>query len=453
MSDLLRIRDMPNLAEVVPQMRPDLLHQIIRQHGLEDCGDIVALATPEQLQQVLDLDLWRAPRPGSDEQLDGERFAVWLEVLIDAGAAIGAGKLAQMDPAFVAVAVAQLVRVFDVAAGVVADEGPSCEIGGYLIASTHAGAWGALVDALIALDAEQPAYFHEVMRRCRALSNSDPEIDGLDDLLTDREQALFEAAVDREERRIDQGFVPPAQAQAFLQQARHHTSPATGPSSHSTALVRSSVQDGDRRNPRLAAFVQAAFGGDEGAHASATQDLVYLANALVSGCPFQGRAFTPHEASEAAAAICNLGLENGNPPPGRPLVAAFEAGWTRLYRNVCMYTAERLADILGSTRCGDPQIQDDLDGLRIELTKQWRAGTPWRARTALEPIAVLDMPSWAGLLGLLDECPVAHAAIAASRNAGTRAVSPTAFEFIADSGQIAAIRSFVDGLPAVFGIG
>src|SRR5215813_12198339 len=64
--------------------------------GLEDCGELVALATPEQLTRVFDLDLWRAEKPGRDEQFDADRFGVWLEVLMESGASL-AQKLATMD--------------------------------------------------------------------------------------------------------------------------------------------------------------------------------------------------------------------------------------------------------------------------------------------------------------------------------------------------------------------
>ena len=61
-------------------------------------------------------------------------------------------------------------------------------------------------------------------------------------------------------------------------------------------------------------------------------------------------------------------------------------------------------------------FQTELDALRIELSTCCRAGMPWRARDALDVIAILDMPAWAALLGLIDECPVLHAALRASRN-------------------------------------
>jgi hypothetical protein len=57
------------------------------------------------------------------------------------------------------------------------------------------------------------------------------------------------------------------------------------------------------------------------------------------------------------------------------------------------------------------------------------------------------MLSWAALLALVDECPVLHAAVAASRDPRARAVDPAAFEFISEVGQIASARAFVDALP------
>src|SRR5205823_3807678 len=74
-----RILDTPNLPRVVPQLPPLVLHRIIQSCGLEDCGELVALATPGQVAAVFDLDLWRAEQPGLDEQFDADRFGVWLD--------------------------------------------------------------------------------------------------------------------------------------------------------------------------------------------------------------------------------------------------------------------------------------------------------------------------------------------------------------------------------------
>ena len=61
---LERILDTPHLAHVVPRLQPEILHKVIETCGLEDCGDLVALATPDQLQRVFDLDLWRSSATG-----------------------------------------------------------------------------------------------------------------------------------------------------------------------------------------------------------------------------------------------------------------------------------------------------------------------------------------------------------------------------------------------------
>src|SRR4029077_18252140 len=110
-------------------------------------------------------------------------------------------------------------------------------------------------------------------------------------------------------------------------------------------------------------------------------------------------------------------------------------GWAVLHDDVCMYTAERLIGLLSRLRCGDRETPTELDALRIEMTRHWRAGAPWRARDALDVMAILDMPAWATLLGLIDECPVIHAGLGASRSSRTRAVSASAFEFISENAQ------------------
>ena len=83
-----------------------------------------------------------------------------------------------------------------------------------------------------------------------------------------------------------------------------------------------------------------------------------------------------------------------------------------------MDVAEQLLDVLATLRCDDAEIQSGLDALRTGLTKHWRAGAPWRAADALDVITTLDMPAWAALVGLLNECPV-HACGRQS-NAGFR---------------------------------
>jgi hypothetical protein len=400
---------------------------------------------------------------------------------------------------------------------------------GYLVVARRIETWDAIVDVLVLLDAEHHDYFHRVMRGCRSLSSSTPEVDGLHDLLTDREQVMFELAFDRERRREKQGYVTPAQARAFLQMSRrlrlgHDTAPPGSPvarayfraiewtmaadaSGGSSRLAAASgawpvakdsadavaavvevlleagvltqppraLLDGPRghapRHARIQAHMQFACDCDHAAYSMRSQEVAYLANTIVAGCSIQARPFTVQEASDAVVAVCNLGLENWPPHwlpakarrgssvveaatalpddflVGHDLVGVFQVGWTVLHDDVSMYAAERLITVLTRLRCDDREIQTGLDALRVEMARHWQAGAPWRAREALDVIAILDMPAWATLLGLIDECPVMHAGIGASRGSRTRAVSAAAFEFISENGQFASVREFMESLP------
>jgi hypothetical protein len=538
-----RILETPHLARIVPRLPSEVLHRVIQHCGLEDCGELVALATPGQLAAVFDLDLWRPAQPGLDEQFDADRFGLWLEVMMESGATVAAQKLADVDADLATAAFAQHVLVFDPAAvspsaAMDGEEMPavgapndalSCDVGGYLVVARRSDSWDAIVGMLTSLDAAHPAFFHRVMRRCRSLSNSRPEIDGLDDLLPDDEQVMFDLAFDRERRREQQGYVTPAQARAFLQMSRQvgpgrDTAPASNPiarasframewttpadagsgsarlptASGATSAPEDSADavkaivdvlvgagilppqprallDGPQgRAPRLARIqAQMQFAGDHNhaAFSTRSQELAYLANTIMAGCSIQARPFTAQEASDAAVAVCNLGLENwsghwllakarggsrivdaGTALPddflvGHDLVSVFQVGWTVLHDDVCMYTAAQLIGVLTRLRYDDREIQAGLDALRIELATHWQVGAPWHARDLLDVIMILDMPAWAALLCLIDECPVIHAGIGASQGSPTRAVSASDFEFISENSQIASVRAFMQSLP------
>jgi hypothetical protein len=208
---------------------------------------------------------------------------------------------------------------------------------------------------------------------------------------------------------------------------------------------------------------------DPGAYASRNGELAFLANAIVAGASIQARPFTPEEASNAAVAVCNLGLENwpahwlageshnesrlaGASLPvdflvRHDLVGVFQVGLTVLHDHVCMHAAEHLIAVLTSLQCSDRETQSSLDGLRVIMAKHRRAGAPWNACDALDVIAILDMPAWAGLLGLISEFPVLHAAVDASLNREIRGVSASAFEFISENSQVSRVHEFMRSLP------
>jgi hypothetical protein len=224
------------------------------------------------------------------------------------------------------------------------------------------------------------------------------------------------------------------------------------------ALLNAAKDDGSALG-RIRVLMQFVFECVEDAYSQRNDELTYLANTMMAGCALQGRPFTAQEAWDAAVAVCNLGLENwpqqwirGTSLPddflvNHDLVAVFQVGWTVLHKNVCTYSAERLMHVLARLRCADRDVQSGLDRLRIELSRCSRDGMPWRARAALEVISFLDMPAWAALLGLIDECPVFHAALRASHDPKVRSVSASAFEFISENSQVVSIREFMQSLP------
>ena len=383
-----------------------------------------------------------------------------------------------------------------------------CELGGYLVRARRTDSWDAIVTLLVTLETEENDAFHAVMQGCRRLSHSRPEIDGLDDLLMAPDQHLHDVAIERERRRSRRGYATPADARAFLQMARQPraASAPTGPIATNPIVMAyfraveeeadTTPEDTSARAPQSAAHrdvtdlrpqallaaadespraarLRQGYGGqgrlavlrrlmefvlhhDETVYLTRSRELAFLANTLLAGSSVQSRPFTPHEASDAAASICNLGLERW--PTARPpdaflvdhdLVAAFEVGWSVLHKDVSLFVADQLISTLADLHGGDADTRRELGALRRTLVKHREAGTPWLARDAADVLAMLDMTAWISVLGLLDECPILPAALTAVLERRTTSVSPTAFEFISTSAQIADIRLFMRTLPGV----
>ena len=456
--------DTAQLARVVSRLAPEALHQLIRQRGLDECTDIIAAATPAQLASVLDLDLWRSARPGQDEGLDTDRFCEWLELLVDAGGTIAVQTVAAMDTHLVVAGVSRYVRVFDPGVMVTtvdgepldldpdAHQGPEREVGGYLVRGNSFDGWDAIVAVLTTLDADDPDRFHAVMRECRRLSSSAPEVDGLDDLLTEPEQLVHDLATDREERRLQQGYSTPAESRAFLltarRQPRAHVANTPPLSIYTLVIPHAS------HVARIRALLEHVRGKDETLFLTRSHELAFLANTLVAGCSIQSRAFTPQEASEAAVAICNLGIEHWAAASDtflidHDLVSAFEVGWSVLHEDVGMFVAKELLAALRDVRASDGDVTKGLKVLRTELRKQLKAGTPWKARDALDVVAMLDLAAWTSVLGLLDECPSIPAALTATLDGRTGGVSATDFDFIATRSQLEQVREFMTRFPDI----
>ena len=492
-----RLLGTPDIARIVPCLPPELLHRLIDHCGLDACADVVALATPRQLRRVLDIDLWRAPVAGADERFDAARFGAWLELLQQMGGDAALDRLAAMDLDLVAGGLAAHVAVFDAAAiaGYVQIDGErvegrelrgqSCEIGGYAIEARQASAWDAVTELLALLATERAALFHRVMRACVALSHGEREKDGCDELPEDRIQQMADLALDREERRDRQGYVPAAQSRAFLRASRHlHLDGAQPPIDPvARAALRDVVPVPPEDDPQsvdgsvavseaMTAVVDVLaeaglVGGAPRAlltagapdqeplalvrdllesHATAPEQLAFLANALGSGCSLQGRPFTVATAADAVLATCNLGLENWPSAwHSRDLVTAFQIGWTLLHRDLCRHAAQRLVEVLAAVECADREAQWSLQTLRRELRRHLGDGEPWRARDALDALLMLDAAAWAILQALIDECPTLHAALASPR---ARTIDAAAVRFAAHNHDIARARDWLVSLPS-----
>jgi hypothetical protein len=517
---LSRLLDTPNLAEVVPALDPKVLHRLVRHCGLEECSAIVALATPQQLTQIFDDDLWRSDAPGQEEQLDADRFGVWLEVLADAGESVAAQKLVAMDFDFVAAAISRQILVLDremvmelqpefeddygdfdllraALAGQSLEDRESCEFGGYTIVAKRGESWDALLVLLASLEHDHPAFFAKLMKRCAVISTEYiPDNGRLCEVLSADEQTMADAAAAREERRELQGHVAATQATAFLKLARaahegdtpsdedpvtaayfrdlKRVAPPQDLSAASLdpelggfqAFAASSRNDprrlllpagpdaGGDRLSRIRSLLLFAHDRDHAAYQRRTEEMAYLANVLVAGCSFQSRRFRADEAADAVSAVCNLGLENWLPavlPPdflvGQDLVTVFRHGWRLLYENVCLFAAQCLIDALSDLRCDDRDIQHQITELIWRMKRQVIAGTPWLERENLDVIAILDLPSWAMLVNLLDECPVAPKNVCTPSGKPLLRV-PTEFEFISENRQIAWARNFAESLAS-----
>ena len=265
-SRLARLLDTPSFARVVPRLAPETLHRLIQYRGLDACGELVTSATPAQLTSLLDLDLWRHAQPGRDEQFDVDRFGEWLEVLVDTGDSLAARTVAALDEHLVIVGLSHYLRVFDPGTfepTESSDDEPmdrnemmnsetsgdvlESEVGGYLVRARRHHAWDAIVTLLVTLETEHHHFFHAVMQGCRRLSNSRPEIDGLDDLLMAPEQHLHDVAIERERRRSRHGYATPADARAFLQMARQRQQTRHTPGASASIAI----------NPIAAAYFRA----------------------------------------------------------------------------------------------------------------------------------------------------------------------------------------------------
>lgn len=365
---LRRLVDAPDLVRVVRALPPSAFSAVVRNVGVADAGEIVALATTEQLVAAFDEDLF-VGAPGERESFDASRFVVWLEVLLEAGDAVAAARVAELSEDFVAHALSGLVVVLDDDAlrlrmgeggedALYADKAiESClsqEIDGYLLVSRRTDAWDAVLALVLALDRDHRGLLVRVLDRCaEQTSGYLDDLDELTSVLSAEESRAEDVEAEREERRARQGYVEPRAARAFLGLARKPASGALARDALTRAYFRelepSSAPTRSSSPASVSGLIEAARGvgapvsalppatGDElvpllealrllhetapDAAAARMAELAYLANVLVAGAAIDGDRLRPAAAAEAVIATVSFGarLELGEPASAEKL--------------------------------------------------------------------------------------------------------------------------------------
>lgn len=380
---LSRLLDEPHIVRAVQALPPRALLQLVDQIGLEDAGEIVALATTEQLETMFDEDLWRSSKPGADERFDAARFGLWLEVLLEAGEAFAADKLANLDEELLALALHAEVLVIDLDELVLSaiepelekalDSGPSLDFDQYRVIGRRPEGWDTLAAALTAFDERHPGLLRRLCDRlCRASSEWIADNGGLCQVLTSAEMLEDDAAAGREDRRARAGHVSPASARAFLTLPardvhvvlaeprdaitrayfREYRAPAAPTAERANRWVEELVGgprpllEGGPPEPEMLLKRTLALLGEQVAD-ERLRELAYLSNVLLEGAPRHQR---PLDAAQEALAVCNAGLERAVRATGRSAADLLaHTGCEKLFR-------------IGRDRVGDDKNQNRKSG-------------------------------------------------------------------------------------------
>jgi hypothetical protein len=365
---LARLINTPDVAKTVRSLPAQAFSALVQHVGLEDAGEIIALATNDQLVAAFDEDLFANTKPGERETFDSARFVVWLEVLLEAGDEITAKRVTELSEDFVVQALSGIVLVLDYEAllararegGEEADYIDKAienslygELYGYLLISRKHEGWDAALALILALDRDHRSFLVRILDRCANIASG--YIDNLDELsaVISAEDSLAEdVEAERENRRGRQGYVEPQAARNFLYLAqqpmtseidpderdpvtreyfRNLERPSAAESSAATDLhalvglpgtmdvggfsltaLPPGVGDETNRSDETTPLVESMRllnDLEPTAFNERIEELEFLANVLMSGAGTADRRFRPVEAAEAVFATVGLGAE------------------------------------------------------------------------------------------------------------------------------------------------
>lgn len=256
---------LPDLAGTIRALPAPAFAALVRKVGVEDAGELLALATTEQLVHAFDEDLFTSERAGEREAMDVGRFVVWLEVLLEAGDERAADRFAALDEDFVAHALGSVLLVLDEDAlrdrldGGDEDETRPIDkslesaltedIDGYILVAKRHDGWDAVLTLVLALDRDHRALLARLLDRLAGAGDRYLEdLEALSSVLSEGESLAEDVEAAREERRSKQGFVEARSARAFLALARE---PSVGParSVERDPLTRAYFREVERGSP------------------------------------------------------------------------------------------------------------------------------------------------------------------------------------------------------------
>jgi hypothetical protein len=233
---LMRILERPELVSAVRELPAPVLGKLIDRIGLEDAGELVALASTSQLERLFDEDLWKAARAGEDESFRPERFALWLRIMLEGGEEFLLERLCELPQDLLALAIHRLVLVLDMDALAARMVGATEEMfelehalessmfeewEEYRLIARDASAWEDVWNALLLLDRDHHDRLRALIEQCCAMTTEFINGQGtLYEVLTSEEMLENDVAAERADRRAALGFISPADARSFLELAR-----------------------------------------------------------------------------------------------------------------------------------------------------------------------------------------------------------------------------------------
>jgi hypothetical protein len=365
---LQTLQDNPALPALLRNLQPAALARLVDRIGLNDAGEVMALAPTRKLLQALDEALWKSPQPGVAEVFDSRELVDWLETWNEIGDEFVADRLAAMSDDYRALCLSHLVSVrihHTLAFLAIPDDevdrerdtlqpiGTCAFYGPYMVVPVVEDEWEIVRASLDALSTER----HECLMHTLGM------LDGAESMLATperRRQLQIDAAHERERARENVGYVTATGASAFLvyvatarieelsalsaydEETRRHLaafgasevvdpeddeadqSPQEPPTVEQLQELRTALEREELLIPRntllltdqrtrmhhaLTQALSDLAATDPPAFERCARELAYLANVLKVGVPVNGNPMSDSDARDAAHAACNQGLE------------------------------------------------------------------------------------------------------------------------------------------------